>query len=132
MNLQPNFPNPEKIPSFFSDGDLFTAPVVICITRCRVGGGNFQGSTLCFTPKRFKTWINVNLDIKLFREKLCSGKSQEKNLLSIMQKYAENFSEKSYSEESEESDVLMEAFGITQDLKKENKQYFTESFLRKF
>ena len=48
----------------------------------------------------------------------------EENLLSIIQKYTENFSGKSYSEESEEMDVLMEAFGITQDLKKENKQYW--------
>jgi hypothetical protein len=48
----------------------------------------------------------------------------EENLLSIIQKYTENFSGKSYSEESEEIDVLMEAFGITQDLKKENKQYW--------
>jgi hypothetical protein len=48
----------------------------------------------------------------------------EENLLSIIQKYTENFSGKSYSEESEEIDVLMEAFGISQELKKENKQYW--------
>ena len=46
----------------------------------------------------------------------------EENLLVIMRKYTENFSSKSYGGESEEVDVLMEAFGITQDLKKENKQ----------
>ena len=48
----------------------------------------------------------------------------EENLLVIMRKYTENFSSKSYGGESEEVDVLMEAFGITQDLKKENKQYW--------
>ena len=48
----------------------------------------------------------------------------ENNLLTIVQKYSENFSGKTYKEESEEVDVLMEAFGITQDLKKENKQYW--------
>ena len=48
----------------------------------------------------------------------------EENLLSIIQKYTENFNCKSFSEESEEIDVLMEAFGITQDLKKKNKQYW--------
>ena len=48
----------------------------------------------------------------------------EENLLSIVQKYAENFSGKSYRDESEEIDVLMEAFGISQELKRENKQYW--------
>jgi len=48
----------------------------------------------------------------------------EEKLISIMQKYTENFSGKNYSKESDETDVLMEAFGITQDLKRENKQYW--------
>lgn len=48
----------------------------------------------------------------------------QENLISIIQRYSESFNDKSYNGESEESDVLMEAFGITQDLKKENKQYW--------
>jgi len=48
----------------------------------------------------------------------------EENLLSIIQKYTENFSGKSYNDESEEIDVLMEAFGISQELKRKNKQYW--------
>ena len=48
----------------------------------------------------------------------------EDNLVRIMQKYTKNFSGKSYGDESEETDLLMKAFGITQDLKKENKQYW--------
>ena len=44
----------------------------------------------------------------------------EDNLVRIMQKYTKNFSGKSYGDESEETDLLMKAFGITQDLKKEN------------
>ncbi len=48
----------------------------------------------------------------------------EESLLSIIQKYTENFSGKSYRDESEEIDVLMEAFGISQELKRENRQYW--------
>jgi hypothetical protein len=48
----------------------------------------------------------------------------ENNLLNIVQKYSDSFNGKTYKEESEDTDVLMEAFGITQDLKKENKQYW--------
>ena len=66
---------------FFSDGDLFTALVVICITTCQPGNQArcyFQWlNRTVLSLKRFKTWINVNLDIKLFREKLCFGKSQK-------------------------------------------------------
>lgn len=48
----------------------------------------------------------------------------ENKLDSILSKYSSSFKEKCYKEESEETDVLMEAFGITQELKKENKQYW--------
>lgn len=48
----------------------------------------------------------------------------EENLEGILLGYKESFSLKNYGDESEESDVLMEAFGITQELKKENKQYW--------
>jgi hypothetical protein len=50
--------------------------------------------------------------------------SFEDNLTNIIQKYTLNFNDKIYGEESEEIDVLMESFGITQDLKKQNKQYW--------
>lgn len=45
-------------------------------------------------------------------------------LLPIIDRYYQSFSHKEYNEESEEIDVLMEVFGITQELKKENKQYW--------
>lgn len=48
----------------------------------------------------------------------------ENKLDLILKKYSQSFKDKSYNEESEETDVLMEAFGITQELKKENKQYW--------
>jgi hypothetical protein len=52
------------------------------------------------------------------------NKKLEENLLKIVQQYSVNFSGKTYKEESEEIDVLMEAFGITQELKRENRQYW--------
>ena len=48
----------------------------------------------------------------------------EENLENILLQYKKSFSLKNYGDESEDSDVLMEAFGITQELKKENKQYW--------
>lgn len=48
----------------------------------------------------------------------------EESLLTIIKNYSNSFSGKVYKEESEETDVLMEAFGISQDVKKENKQYW--------
>ncbi len=54
----------------------------------------------------------------IFVKKSCEMTTFEENLISIIQKYTENFNGKSYSEESEEIYFLMEAFGITQDLKK--------------
>jgi len=46
------------------------------------------------------------------------------SLSTIIKAYSEGFSLKTYGEESSESDLLMECFGITQELKKENKQYW--------
>jgi hypothetical protein len=43
---------------------------------------------------------------------------------SIIAKYYESFTNKSYSEENLELDILMNMFGITQELKQENKQYW--------
>jgi hypothetical protein len=48
----------------------------------------------------------------------------DKKLEAIVKKYSETFSGKIYKKESEEVDALMDAFGITQELKKENKQYW--------
>ena len=42
----------------------------------------------------------------------------------IMKKYHESFSNKSYAEENVDTDILMNMFGITQELKQENKQYW--------
>jgi hypothetical protein len=48
----------------------------------------------------------------------------EERLRGILSRYSDSFSGKEYKIESDESDVLMEVFGITQELKKENKQYW--------
>lgn len=42
----------------------------------------------------------------------------------VLNRYSKSFSEKIYVDEFKESDVLMNAFGVTQDLKSENKQYW--------
>lgn len=48
----------------------------------------------------------------------------ENQLVAIIKRYSESFSSKNYKEETNETDVLMEAFGITPELKRENKQYW--------
>ena len=45
-------------------------------------------------------------------------------LSEVMRKYQENFSEKIYVNNYDSTDILMETFGITQDLKRENKQFW--------
>lgn len=42
----------------------------------------------------------------------------------ILERYSASFKEKVYEDSFTDSDVLMEAFGITQELKSENKQYW--------
>jgi hypothetical protein len=42
----------------------------------------------------------------------------------IIEKYSHSFSVKDYNPENEEHDVLMDAFGITPELKRENRQYW--------
>lgn len=42
----------------------------------------------------------------------------------ILRKYQHNFSDKVYTDDYDDSDILMEAFGITQKLKSENKQFW--------
>lgn len=48
----------------------------------------------------------------------------EEALEDVMLAYTSAFSAKVYVEESDERDVLMDAFGITPDLKRENRQYW--------
>lgn len=48
----------------------------------------------------------------------------ESRLSEIMKRYQENSSNKVYADDYDSSDVLMEAFGLTQDLKSQNKQFW--------
>ena len=48
----------------------------------------------------------------------------ENKLKLVLEKYSESFSDKEYVDEFNDTDVLMDAFGITQELKGENKQYW--------
>ena len=42
----------------------------------------------------------------------------------VLNKYSRSFSDKTYTDDFDDTDVLMDAFGITQALKSENKQYW--------
>ncbi len=48
----------------------------------------------------------------------------ENQLRGILDQYKKSFSEKVYREENEDYDVLMDVFGITPNLKRENRQYW--------
>lgn len=48
----------------------------------------------------------------------------EKKLEQILARYQNSFTEKVYTEENEEHDILMDVFGISPITKKENKQYW--------
>ena len=48
----------------------------------------------------------------------------EDKLNEVLGRYSESFTAKTYSDDFNDTDVLMEAFGITQELKSENKQYW--------
>lgn len=48
----------------------------------------------------------------------------EDKLIDILSSYKESFSEKNYTDEFYDTDPLMNVFGITQELKRENKQYW--------
>ena len=48
----------------------------------------------------------------------------DKKLSDILKKYQGNFSDKIYRDDFDYADILMEAFGITQALKRENKQFW--------
>jgi len=48
----------------------------------------------------------------------------ENKLDAVLKKYSRSFVDKVYSEENDEQDLLMQAFGITPELKRENRQYW--------
>lgn len=50
--------------------------------------------------------------------------SDEKYINPILQKYRDAFREKTYSAENNDTDVLMDIFGITPEQKRENRQYW--------
>ncbi len=50
--------------------------------------------------------------------------SLQTDLRQILVQYADSFSAKSYGEENDDYDVLMNVFGITPELKRENRQYW--------
>lgn len=48
----------------------------------------------------------------------------DRQIRGILSQYQEGFSSKTYGEENDDHDVLMDAFGITPALKRENRQYW--------
>lgn len=48
----------------------------------------------------------------------------EANLDAVLTKYQNAFTEKVYSDENDDRDILMDIFGITPQLKRENRQYW--------
>jgi hypothetical protein len=48
----------------------------------------------------------------------------EKQLKEILSQYRQSFTDKAYGDENEDHDVLMDVFGITPLLKRENRQYW--------
>lgn len=48
----------------------------------------------------------------------------ENNLDQILKRYQSSFIDKAYSDENLDSDILMDAFGISPELKHENRQYW--------
>jgi len=50
--------------------------------------------------------------------------ASERRLDEVLQRYKLSFVEKVYSDENDDHDLLMDAFGITPQLKRENRQYW--------
>ena len=48
----------------------------------------------------------------------------DKHLKEILSQYKNSFTAKDYSEENDDHDILMDVFGITPSLKRENRQYW--------
>lgn len=46
------------------------------------------------------------------------------DITGLIQKYYQSFKEKTYSEENNDSDILMDIFGITPEIKRQNRQYW--------
>ncbi len=59
--------------------------------------------------------------------KKVTKKNIEDKLKLVLDKYTGNFTDKIYTDVFDETDILMNAFGITQELKSENKQYWVEN-----
>jgi hypothetical protein len=55
---------------------------------------------------------------------MADSSALEDSLRSIMTRYAASFTSKVYLPESEEGDLLMNAFGLSPELKRENRQYW--------
>jgi hypothetical protein len=53
-----------------------------------------------------------------------SMKELDKILKNIIEKYQDSFKSKEYGEENNDSDLLMEIFNITPEIKRENRQYW--------
>lgn len=53
-----------------------------------------------------------------------TNKDIDQKLSTILRKYQGNFSNKVYTDDYDSTDVLMETFGVTQELKRENKQFW--------
>jgi len=53
-----------------------------------------------------------------------AAKKTKISLEAILKQYAESFASKTYAEENDDLDVLMEVFGISPALKRENRQYW--------
>jgi len=55
---------------------------------------------------------------------MTDAKAVEKDLETIFIRYRDSFSEKIYDEENNDHDPLMDVFGISPELKRENRQYW--------
>jgi len=64
------------------------------------------------------------LDYKTVKRIFMTKQKIESKLSTILKKYQSSFSEKVYVDNYDSTDVLMDAFGVTQELKSENKQFW--------
>ena len=61
---------------------------------------------------------------------MTDAKAVEKDLETIFIRYRDSFSEKMYDEENNDHDPLMDVFGISPELKRENRQYWGRELAR--
>ncbi len=64
----------------------------------------------------FMIWLR-NLVMKM-------NKTLDSKITKILNDYSKSFKEKTYSDENDKCDVLMDIFGITPNMKRENRQYW--------